>query len=586
MANVVILSRKSHWGLAHEAKLIEQLFREANALKTIRIDTIDHMDPYTFMNPQPVDIQVHLEVPCRQAWPWAKINIVVVNPEGWMKTAWNWALTAADLIVFKSPHVAELFPEVPQDRRVIIPWRPTNTSTSLSSKLEKENRVLYLIGGSKNKAAAAKTIVSAWKPEWPLLEVCGTKELLQPLQEIGEGKNIVWTTSYRTAEELRNVQHSSRFHCVASVAEGFGFSMAEAAQCGSLPLWVGLPVQEYTWGSVLGSVGRIQPSISTIIETTDVRESSVGITEADVCKAMQSLLSLKPQDELRIRIAFQTRCGALSTEFRQGWKRVLTSLRSKLPKIQQPYTPKRLPAADLPHVAVITLTHNRPRWFTNMSRNILLSDYPTDKLTWIIVDDSDGFGRVDDQVMRFREKAPTIHVEYLSLSKKLSVGEKRNRGCKAAPEKTEIFLMMDDDDHYPKSSIEARVSYLRGLSGIECVYCSTLPMYDCRKYISAMNVPPLNLSPAERVSEASLAFTRKFWEERAFPTSSIAEGEDFIRGREMKTAEIAPDGIIVSFLHNKNATSRRVPDSQEPNGCHYGFSDEFFQYLCEMGQLP
>ncbi len=579
MANVVILARKSQWGLAHEAKLIEQVFREANALKTIRIDTIDHMDPYTFTNPQPVDIQVHLEVPCRQAWPWAKINIVVVNPEGWMKSAWDWALVAADLVVFKSPHVAALFPEVPADRRVVIPWRPRPLD---SPQTEKENHVLYLLGGSKNKAAAAKTIVSVWKSDWPTLEVCGASELIQPLQKLGEGKNILWSTAYRTAEEMRSVQQSARFHCVASVAEGFGFSMAETAQYGSLPLWVGLPVQDYTWGSVLGSVGRIHPSGSQ--PSSDVREGPVQFTETDVCNAMQSLLDLRPDQEKRLRSAFQARAASLSSEFRQGWKRVFTSLKSKLPKIVQPYIPKRIPATDLPHVAVITLTHNRPRWFTNMSRNILLSDYPTEKLSWIIVDDSDGFGRVDDQVMRFREKAPSIHVEYLSLSKKLTVGEKRNRGCKAAPEKTEVFLMMDDDDHYPKSSIEARVSYLRGLSGVECVYCSTLPMYDCRRYISAMNVPPLNLAPAERVSEASLAFTRKFWEERAFPTISVAEGEEFIHGREKQTAEIAPDGVIVSFLHNKNATSRRVPESQEPNGCHYGFSDEFFQYLCEMSQ--
>jgi hypothetical protein len=144
--------------------------------------------------------------------------------------------------------------------------------------------------------------------------------------------------------------------------------------------------------------------------------------------------------------------------------------------------------------------------------------------------------------------------------------------------------MMDDDDHYPKSSIKARVMYLKQM-GVGCVYCSAIPMYDCRKYISAMNVPPLDLAPSERVSEATLAFTRQFWQERPFPSDCVvAEAEGFLASRESNTAEIPPPGIIVSFLHAGNYTSRRIPDSQEPNGCHYSFDDDYFLYLCDRAE--
>jgi len=70
---------------------------------------------------------------------------------------------------------------------------------------------------------------------------------------------------------------------------------------------------------------------------------------------------------------------------------------------------------------------------------------------------------------------------------------------------------------------------------------------------------------------------------RKFPGPvMIAEGEGFIADREAETAEIAPMGVIVSFLHGGNMTSRRVPADTEPNGCHYGFSDAFFTYLSNM----
>jgi hypothetical protein len=82
------------------------------------------------------------------------------------------------------------------------------------------------------------------------------------------------------------------------------------------------------------------------------------------------------------------------------------------------------------------------------------------------------------------------------------------------------------------------------------------------------------------VSEASLCFTREFFAERGFPGPvDVAEGEGFLVDRLGSAAEIPPEGIIVSFLHGANATSRRVPQSSEPNGCHYGFDDEFFTYI-------
>jgi hypothetical protein len=110
-------------------------------------------------------------------------------------------------------------------------------------------------------------------------------------------------------------------------------------------------------------------------------------------------------------------------------------------------------------------------------------------------------------------------------------------------------------------------------------------MYDITRYVSAMNVPPLILSPAKRISEATLTFTRRFWQERPFPDSSMAEGDGFVEGRWKDTVEIPPYGIIVSFIHKGNSSSRRTPADQEPNGSHYGFSDKYFEYIHEIGGL-
>ena len=445
---------------------------------------------------------------------------------------------------------------------------------------------LYLVGESVNKLAAARIIVAAWKPTWPVLRVVGGEKVLDILRPLrASPENTILQLPFATTAERLAAQAAAPFHVVASVAEGYGYTFSEAMAMGAIPLWTGIPSYKDIWGSVVGNVGCIETRIETT-ETALYRDTPATFTIADVEVAMDGLLALTNTE----RVEFCSRARGVYTtrirEFRQGWRTLMTGITHRLSTRSPGWIAPPAPLAieALPHVAVITLTRNRPRWFANMARNILLSDYPKDKLTWIVADDGDAFvsGRIDEAVVRFQSINPSISVRYVSITRAMAIGAKRNRACEAAPTQASIFITMDDDDHYPAGSISARVAWL-AVSGKGCVYCSTLPMYDCKRYISAINVPPLDLAPEERVSEASLAFTRNFWEAQKFPTTvSMAEGEGFIRGRVEQTVEIPPEGILVSFLHGANATSRRVPESSEPNGCHYGFDDEFFQYISEL----
>jgi hypothetical protein len=151
----------------------------------------------------------------------------------------------------------------------------------------------------------------------------------------------------------------------------------------------------------------------------------------------------------------------------------------------------------------------------------------------------------------------------------------------ASPD-VEYFVVMDDDDYYPPDSVKTRMAWLRRPE-TDIVYCSTIPMYDTTRYISAMNVPPLSDPPSQRISEATLGFSRTAWDERPFNDTYMAEGEAFIKGREGKTVELPCTGVIVSFIHGSNTSDRRIPAEQEPNGCHYGFPDQYFRYLHELG---
>ena len=562
---IVILSRTSPYGLGQDAKLVEQVLREVaikNRLYTIQ--TIDHLDPLQFVGgrlPRSVDVQIHLEMPCRAAMPWAQTNLLLVNPEGWETAAWQWALRpiaegGMNQVIFKCEAAKALFPEV-VDRAKVLHWRspPMDLRTT-----RKESKAIFLLGGSVNKLDAAKLLIPWWTPAYPSLTVYGSTEAIALLPT--PPANVTYSAGYLTEEEKHRIQQTAKYHVVASAAEGFGYTFAECAKIGAVPIWTALPVYEELWGSAVGTVGKIVVSPNP---SSTKKDSGYTFTEAAFRTAMDSIISVESNS------ALQTLATNYTTDFRQGWRRSLI-----LPATAVPLLPPK-PLFPLPIVALLTLTHNRSKWWQNMAENILRSTYPKDKIVWVVVDDSRSEERVDRQVQQFQTAHPSIQVFYKSLSRKCSIGEKRNTAVESAiGTGATLFMNMDDDDYYPATSIIARVSWIQKYGA---AYCATLPMYDSRKYISAMNVPPLTLKPEERVSEASLIFTKAFWEEKKFPTISVAEGESFLAGRIHQTIEIPPEGVIVAIQHSGNATSRRVPAEQEPNGCHYGFTDEYFSYL-------
>ena len=239
------------------------------------------------------------------------------------------------------------------------------------------------------------------------------------------------------------------------------------------------------------------------------------------------------------------------------------------------------PPTDLPPISIVTLMHNRPEFFDLACHNLMITDYPKTKIEWIIVDDSD----VESEQVKKVAAATTLKIVYLHIPK-TPVAAKRNMGVAKAT--ADIILMMDDDDHYPKDSIAKRVAWLAremptGKKQSQIIYCPVIAMYDLTRYISAMNIPELELAPAERVSEATLAFTREAWVAQQFPDENMAEGFGFLDGREDISVEIPPKDVIVSFIHKGNSSSRRIPKEQEPNGCHYGFADEYFRYVHKVG---
>jgi hypothetical protein len=243
---------------------------------------------------------------------------------------------------------------------------------------------------------------------------------------------------------------------------------------------------------------------------------------------------------------------------------------------------------ECPPISIITPTYSRSKLIDIAFHNILATDYPADKIEWVVIEDNESKDKMNtESIMSFQIQVPKIKLKYIPIEGRMSIGEKRNLGIENAT--NDIILFMDDDDHYPSTSFRRRVSWLlKGQKGgqkpgtAEIACCTTLALYDLKRGVSAVNVPPYDIPFAQRISEATLTFKKSAWLERKFLDVSISEGEEWISGREDKVIEIPPQQIIVAFTHGDNKSGRRIPPSDTPPGCFWGFPKEYLIFIHKL----
>jgi len=209
---------------------------------------------------------------------------------------------------------------------------------------------------------------------------------------------------------------------------------------------------------------------------------------------------------------------------------------------------------DLPKVSIITPTYNRRKLFDMALRNFENFNYPKNKLEWIIVDDSLENDEIDESVrdMLPRDK----RIKYVRLNSNIEDGPmtiamKRNIGVSNSS--NPYIVHMDDDDYYPPESIIARIKILMKYEedGIECVGSTLIGTYNIIHNTSSMSSDgPISLS------EASMAYTKKFWESRAFDElCKRGEHKYFTEQRLHKIIDMPYSFILIAINHRSNFTA-------------------------------
>lgn len=557
MVRVVLLWNQSNtFGLSQDAALIEHALRtlEKSSQKGLSYEIV-RADP--LQPPSNADIVIHLEVPHPVWFPWAPTQIWMVNPE-WCSPNWeSYKEQFTQIWVKEYKRVSEF-----GSKAIHVPWAVRGPLKPVKQDALGLRQALWVLGASQNKHIAARALLPIWPADFPIT----VTTTLEPCDLSGSfPASVTIKRGFLEAAELEELNQNAATHVAISAAEGFGFTAAQAEARSAAMILNTLPVyEEYYSGKEYASFISTPPleKVGSDLNHCGYVADFSGVTTSDIKNALQAI----PAGESEVKVS-EDRLNAFVETVGHHLTRCIKKSKNHLPM------PPVLSRDDCPSISVLTLTYNRRNFIDLAFINILTTDYPLAKIQWVIVEDSDDTMKsASDKIKAFEGRVPGCEITYVPMSKKRSIGYKRNRAVKAA--KYDICVNMDDDDVYPASSFRRRVAWLLQTKAA-VVGCTMIAMYDLQHGISAVNTPPWSLTQAQRVSEASFCFKTAYALEHPFPDIQQSEGEGFV---SKDFVEIPPQQILVALNHGTN-TSGRVIAGRAQTGCFWGWDQKFITWL-------
>jgi hypothetical protein len=534
--------------------------------------------PYVHPHCEEADVNIFLEVVNPSLFPYARKNVWIPNIE-WTYRNWIPYLSMIDEIWVKTKEAEDVISKLTNTPIHNIGW--TSIDKVWDTTMKKNYHKAFIPIG-KNIYRHPRPIFQAYMrlketnqtlyEKLPILHVVYSPNHMQvTIPESIQEKVIVKGEVLKEKDYDELLKECGLCICT-SVAEGFGHAVNEAMSVGcNLLLSPIRPFVEDLVGSTQNGVEYCEKLNS--VEQTECIGSLMDVSIQSICDALERYVNT-PFKEKKIgsehtRQLYETRHKTWVAKMKEF---LPIALDKSLPEYHlKDVFPKE---DDLPDVSIITLTKDRRNFMPLAKYCYLLQTYPEDKMEWVIVDDGDD--SIEDTLIGIP------NVTYVRCDPGMTIGQKRNLAVSKAL--YNVIVVCDDDDVYPENTVLHRVAMMMKEPAKECAFSTTIPCYDITKYSSFMNVPPYTLPMSQRVSEATLVFTRKFWEDNKFDeTINVAEGDAFIRGREQMCRELSPQEVIVSLTHPKNLSSRKIPDFKEPNGCHYGFNEKLFALVSEIG---
>ena len=247
---------------------------------------------------------------------------------------------------------------------------------------------------------------------------------------------------------------------------------------------------------------------------------------------------------------------------------------------------------EYPLVSLITSTYNNPESLKILYECYKLTDYPRDKLEWIILDDGDKshdkiFG--NDKTVKYYYIGNSCKSFFYNKMKKkekkimpkhknhfyeyrLPKGMKYNILCHYSSHN--IIMHFEEDCFYLTNHIKLRLEKLQN-----CVSSNIIGTFCTYKPVSMVNNRSQKTISNRKTFSECLAYTKQFWIEKKFNNQDIENiSFNFLKKRIDKVNKINGIKIVVFLLTEnnklKNKNLMKLVENSDENGWHFGKLDD------------
>lgn len=210
---------------------------------------------------------------------------------------------------------------------------------------------------------------------------------------------------------------------------------------------------------------------------------------------------------------------------------------------------------DLPEVALITCIHNQVDLFQFQQWGYYTIDYPRDKLTWLVVDDSSEELKVGPLIDGNDTSIKYVRCD-MDANAFISISKKVNLAMKYLGPHTKFVMHMQPDFYYAPSHVRDRIGLMMGNPDFGCFGCTKYGVYDLTEHTSTEQTQPDGKGNPTMIFGPTLSYTTDFWQERNFDEAQYTlETFHFIRGRWNKVLDIPYNLLGYALTHSGLAIS-------------------------------
>ena len=511
---------------------------------------------------------------------YAKTNILLFDDSVFPRAS-LYTLRDIDYVFTKTDEITRLLQDsVSKDKLVNIGWR----STDLNSNFQDRNYNKFLLFCYDNKQTSIyQKIINTWNEDNRLNSELGltlhvVNFQLTKMKERDITNPTIVIEKGISQEKFEAIFNSYGTHICLDEHYNFSHYLNQSMLCKSLLIVPNSTVKNVAVGDYAFYVEGKKTRHKSLFGSRFIFDKSSFISRV--------LEVGRLSDELRETLGAKARNDALKYHskndfvFREIFTKIVKESVGK-PKPVNHVTRKPVKDSELPTVSVVTLTHNRKKFFRLAIFNFNQINYPKDKLEWIIYDTSNKENQVED-LLPSEDKRSKYNIKYFKSECVETIGESRNSAIKNCC--NDIVVFFDDDDYYPAESVKKRITPLIDDNNLSMVACSALGTFEINKYISFVDYPALFESGSRRMRIGTMAIRRNiigkndnYWCDK----TSINEFHTIISSNLRNIREISWEGVIVSLVHTKNTTWRKIPQGNEQtkNSCEFGFGEKMFKFL-------